>query len=91
MTPSIESVVSALNDPIRSTTHLIRVLRVLLQAERNGAEWLTLGQIAERADLPTHSVGSRIRDLRTQGFTINKVRGHGLWFYRLFFYGEATD
>jgi biotin operon repressor len=82
--PSLESVVSALNDPIKSGSYNMRVLRVLLTAERSN-EWLTPGQIAERAGIPESAVGSRIRDLRTQGFRINRVRELGLWTYRVFF------
>jgi biotin operon repressor len=86
--PSVESVVAALNDPVRSGSHLMKVLRVLLQAERNGAEWLTPGELAQRAGIPTEAVGSRIRDLRTQGFNIKRAKRPGFsgrWEYRVFF------
>jgi hypothetical protein len=85
--PTISSVVEALNDPIRSGSYNMRVLRVLLKAERDD-EWLTPSDIAVRAGIPTSSVGSRIRELRTQGFNIKRwrnVAGKHLWVYRAFF------
>lgn len=83
--PSVESVVEALNDPVRSGSYNMRVLRVLLKAERDD-EWLTPREIAVRADLPTEAVGSRIRELRTLGFDIHRTRGgSALWVYRVFF------
>jgi biotin operon repressor len=67
----------------------MKVLRVLLQAERNGGEWLTTSEIGERAGIPTGAVGSRVRDLRTQGFNIKRAkRRAGLpnaWEYRIWF------
>jgi biotin operon repressor len=82
--PTTESVVEALNDPVRSGSYNMRVLRVLLKAERDD-EWLTPRDIAVRAGIPAHAVGSRIRELRTEGFDIHKLRGDGSWVYRVFF------
>jgi biotin operon repressor len=85
--PSVESVVTALNDPIRSGSHLMKVLRVLLTAERD-SEWLTPAEIAWRAGIPAAAVGSRIRELRTQGFNIKRAKRVGpihTWEYRVFF------
>lgn len=85
--PTISSVVEALNDPIRSGSYNMRVLRVLLKAERDD-EWLTPADIAVRAGIPVMSVGSRIRELRTQGFNIKRWRntaGSHLWVYKAFF------
>lgn len=84
----MESVVNALNDPIRSGSHLMKVLRVLLQAERDGGEWLTNSEIATRAGIPVGAVGSRVRDLRTEGFNIKRSKREGttrVWVYRVFF------
>jgi biotin operon repressor len=92
--PSLESVVSALNDPVRSGSHLMKVLRVLLQAERAGGEWLTTTEIGERAGIPTEAVGSRIRDLRTQGFNIKRAKrgtGSHVWEYRVWFVGAPEN
>ena len=87
--PSVESVVEALNDPVRSGSYNMRVLRVLLKAERDD-EWLTPRDIAVRAGIPAEAVGSRIRELRTEGFDIHRTRGSrrigaALWTYRVFF------
>ena len=86
--PNVESVVAALNDPIRSGSHLMRVLRVLLTAERDGGAWLTINEIAEKAHIPPGAVGSRIRDLRTEGFNIKRSKRAGTirtWEYRVWF------
>lgn len=91
--PSISSVVEALNDPIRSGSYNMRVLRVLLKAERDD-EWLTPQDIAVRAGIPAEAVGSRIRELRTQGFNIKRWRhtaGPHLWVYKIFFSVGTTD
>jgi biotin operon repressor len=92
--PSMESVVTALNDPIRSGSHLMKVLRVLLTAEKNGGEWLTTTEVAERAGIPTGAVGSRIRDLRTEGFNIKRSKRAGTvrtWEYRVFFVAPENE
>jgi biotin operon repressor len=92
--PSMESVVTALNDPIRSGSHLMKVLRVLLTAEKNGGEWLTTTEIAERAGIPSGAVGSRVRDLRTEGFNIKRSKRAGTvrtWEYRVWFCGPAPE
>lgn len=75
-----------MNDPVRSGSYNMRILRVLLKAERDD-EWLTPREVAVRADIPAESVGSRIRELRTDGFDIHRMRGTGsaLWVYRVFF------
>lgn len=88
----MESVVEALNDPVRSGSYNMRVLRVLLKAERDD-EWLTPRDIAVRAGIPAEAVGSRVRDLRTEGFDIHRTRGSrrigaSMWEYRLFFATE---
>ena len=54
----------------------MRVLRVLLKAELDD-EWLTPKEIAVRAGIPAEAVGSRIRELRTEGFDIHRTRGAG--------------
>jgi len=85
--PNIESVVEALNDPIRSGSYNMRVLRVLLKAERDD-EWLTPQEIAVRAGIPAEAVGSRVRELRTEGFDIHRLKRPGVthrWEYRVFF------
>jgi biotin operon repressor len=90
----MESVVAALNDPVRSGSHLMKVLRVLLQAERNGAEWLTTEEIGTRAGIPTGAVGSRLRDLRTEGFNIKRSKRAGTirtWEYRVWFVGTPEN
>jgi biotin operon repressor len=90
----MESVVTALNDPIRSGSHLMKVLRVLLTAEKNGGEWLTTTEVAERAGIPTGAVGSRIRDLRTEGFNIKRSKRAGTvrtWEYRVFFVAPENE
>jgi RIO-like serine/threonine protein kinase len=79
-----------LNDPVRSGSYNMRVLRVLLKAERDD-EWLTPRDIAVRAGIPIHAVGSRVRELRTDGFVIHRTRdrtGVAMWVYRLFFAGS---
>jgi hypothetical protein len=91
--PTISSVVEALNDPIRSGSYNMRVLRVLLKAERDD-EWLTPSDIATRAGIPVSGVGSRVRELRTQGFNIKRWRhtaGPHLWVYKVFFHATATE
>jgi hypothetical protein len=70
----------------------MRILRVLLTAERVADPWLTISEIAHYADLPPVAVGSRIRDLRLDGFTIARARrpwatssGRREWEYRIFY------
>ena len=90
--PTTASVVEALNDPVRSGSYNMRVLRVLLKAERDN-EWLTPSDIAVRASIPTAAVGSRIRDLRTDGFNIKRWRntaGSHLWVYKIFFVAQEN-
>jgi hypothetical protein len=70
----------------------MKILRVLLTAERGVNPWLTISEIAHYADLPPEAVGSRIRDLRLDGFTIARARrswatrsGRREWEYRIFY------
>jgi DNA-binding Lrp family transcriptional regulator len=91
--PTTESVVEALNDVVRSGSNLMKVLRVLLRAELLTGEWLTTREIAERANIPTEAVGSRIRELRVEGFNIkrNKRPGGGrVWEYRVFYAAQGN-
>lgn len=83
------TVLASINDPNRLRSQQTLVLRTLLEAERLG-DWLSLAQIGDYAGIPASSAGSRLRDLRLEGFNIKRskrnARGAGplVWVYKLF-------
>lgn len=83
------AVMESISDPNRQRSQQTLVIRTLLEAEQLG-DWLALSEIGEYAGLPASSAGSRIRDLRLQGFVIKRskrfARGAGplVWVYKLF-------
>ncbi len=48
--------------------------------------WYTLAEIADELGYPEASISARLRDLRKQGYTVQRRRvitQHGLWEYRV--------
>jgi hypothetical protein len=54
--------------------------------------WRTLRRIATALDYPEASVSARLRDIRKQGYLVERRRfkpGSGLWEYRVVLEGQA--
>lgn len=83
------AVLASISDPNRQRSQQTLVLRHLLKAEELGL-WHCLQQIGENTGISSASAGSRVRDLRLQGFNIKKTKLHArgagplVWVYKLF-------